>query len=1075
MSSSTSTRLFRLHYLAGAVAMLATSLRPVAAQIVAAPPTPPMAMPPLPTGLKVAHGSATLNHTTNAAGGSQLNIHTSAKAVLDWQQFSIGAGNGVHFQQPSPQSQVLNRVVGQDPSHILGNLSSNGKVWLINPNGVLFGQNARVDVGGLVASSLSLKLPDWLAGNPTLSAGNGGTNPGSVVNHGSIRTAFGGHIFLAAPVVANTGQLHAPGGQVALLGATSVELADTALPHMAFKVNAPSGSATQSGHISAHQIDVHASVINQQGLTQATSLGTDANGQVVLKATDTATIQGTISADNPAGQGGNIDITASRISVGQPAHLSASGSTQGGRIVLWGDAQTSVHGTLTARGGTGQGGFIETSTHGQLDITRAPDAGSTSGKPGTWLIDPHNITIQASGSDTNVNGGPPPASIGTTADSAIVTTGTITTALNLGTSVTIATSAAGLQAGDITVVSPISVTTLASGSTASLTLSAHNNININQPITASAGGGKLDLNLNANGGGGAGKTTIGASGSVNTNGGNIVSATNLSMNGGTVVAGALTGTGNVLASSGSSTLTVDAMGMGIEVAAYSTLNLGKGLDVSSPIAVNGGSLNVPAGQTLTASGGISSTGGSLGGGGTFVIPVLQTLLKTGTGDLGVGANTTVNNAGTLEWTDGSYGLNMSSTSVLNSTGVVQFSGATTSYLSPYGTFNLSGVLQNSGAGTLHVNNGTLNATSLAVTQSGTGGINLNPTTATYTGTTTLSGSNIAFNGGTHNINGPLTLSGAGTGLNVRAGTVNLSQGASYTQPISLTSGSTLNVPAGQTLTASGGMTTTGGVLRGGGTFVIPLGQTLTKTGFYALEVGANTTLSSAGTVDLVGSSNYGIILSSTGAVFNSTGTLRYGGSVNYTGLYSSNYNAGTFNLSGALENTGSGTISFFGGALNTTDLNVTQSGTGGFSITSPVATYSGTTTLNGGNLTFSGGVHHINGPLAFAGTTALNFSGGTVNLSQGASYTQPVNLTGGTLNVPAGQTLTASGGMTSTGGTLGGGGSFVIPAGQTLSKTGAVSLYVGANTTLNSAGTIDLADSASTSVASPAKCRRGRV
>ena len=89
--------------------------------------------------------------------GQQMTVTNSANSILNWQSFSIGADNGVHFAQPDAASKVLNRVVGNDPSAILGSLSSNGGVWLLNPNGVLFGQGARVDVGGLVTSTLRLQ------------------------------------------------------------------------------------------------------------------------------------------------------------------------------------------------------------------------------------------------------------------------------------------------------------------------------------------------------------------------------------------------------------------------------------------------------------------------------------------------------------------------------------------------------------------------------------------------------------------------------------------------------------------------------------------------------------------------------------------------------------------------------------------------------------------------------------------------------------------------------------------------------------------------------------------------------
>ena len=107
----------------------------------------------------VVNGQATFN-----AAGNTLTITNTPGAVINWQSFSIGASEITKFQQQSASSAVLNRVVGADPSSILGQLQSNGKVFLINPNGIVFGQGARIDVGGLVASTANITTADFVAG-----------------------------------------------------------------------------------------------------------------------------------------------------------------------------------------------------------------------------------------------------------------------------------------------------------------------------------------------------------------------------------------------------------------------------------------------------------------------------------------------------------------------------------------------------------------------------------------------------------------------------------------------------------------------------------------------------------------------------------------------------------------------------------------------------------------------------------------------------------------------------------------------------------------------------------------------
>jgi filamentous hemagglutinin family protein len=114
----------------------------------------------LPSGMNTVAGQV----SARTVGGT-LTVNNSPNAIINWNSFSIGAGNAVRFEQAGASSKVLNRVTGNDPSAILGSLSSNGRVWLLNPNGVLFGQSARVDVAGLVTSTLNLNNADWLAGN----------------------------------------------------------------------------------------------------------------------------------------------------------------------------------------------------------------------------------------------------------------------------------------------------------------------------------------------------------------------------------------------------------------------------------------------------------------------------------------------------------------------------------------------------------------------------------------------------------------------------------------------------------------------------------------------------------------------------------------------------------------------------------------------------------------------------------------------------------------------------------------------------------------------------------------------
>ncbi|MEJ0069797.1 MAG: filamentous hemagglutinin N-terminal domain-containing protein [Pseudomonadota bacterium] len=165
----------------------------------------------------VVGGSATIVQTSP----SQLTINQSSeRAIINWQSFSIGVGERAVFQQPSSASVALNRVTGVDPSVILGQLSANGHIILINPNGILFGAGSRVDVSSLIATTTNIRNDDFLAGNYNFSSPSSSPTA-TVVNQGTINVSAGGLAALVAPGVENSGVINAHLGKVALAAANS--------------------------------------------------------------------------------------------------------------------------------------------------------------------------------------------------------------------------------------------------------------------------------------------------------------------------------------------------------------------------------------------------------------------------------------------------------------------------------------------------------------------------------------------------------------------------------------------------------------------------------------------------------------------------------------------------------------------------------------------------------------------------------------------------------------------------------------------------------------------------------------
>src|SRR6185503_4994394 len=135
----------------------------------------------LPTGGRVVAGQAAISQ----AGAALTIQQNTARAAIDWQTFNIGASAAVVFSQPSASAIALNRVLGADPSQIFGRLSANGRVFLTNPNGILFAPGAQVDVGGLLASTLSMSTDDFMSGRYLLRGDGGG---GAIANYGTLRS-----------------------------------------------------------------------------------------------------------------------------------------------------------------------------------------------------------------------------------------------------------------------------------------------------------------------------------------------------------------------------------------------------------------------------------------------------------------------------------------------------------------------------------------------------------------------------------------------------------------------------------------------------------------------------------------------------------------------------------------------------------------------------------------------------------------------------------------------------------------------------------------------------------------------
>lgn len=308
----------------------------------------------LPSGATVVSGDAGFQTSTD--GRHMVIDQQSHKLITNWNEFSVRADERVSFHQPGQDAVALNRVIGRNGSDIQGRIDANGKVFLVNPNGVVFGKSAQVNVGGLVASTLDLADRDFLAGNYQFSGDSGAT----VSNAGSLQASEGGSIALLGARVSNDGVIQAQLGDVALGAGQGINLnfdgdgllnlqvdkgSVDALAHNGGLIRADGGQVLMSARSADSLLKT---VVNNQGTLEARTLRS-AEGRIVLD----------------GGKQGTVRVAGKQ-------DASAIGGGNGGLVL-------------------NQGANVEIQRTAQVD-TRA-DQGAT----GTWRILSHEVSVAAVG------------------------------------------------------------------------------------------------------------------------------------------------------------------------------------------------------------------------------------------------------------------------------------------------------------------------------------------------------------------------------------------------------------------------------------------------------------------------------------------------------------------------------------------------------------------------------------------------------------------------------------------------------------------------------------------------------
>lgn len=328
-----------------------------------------------PLGEQVAAGMATV---VRDAVTTQIDQVTD-RAIVNWQSFNVGPDEFVIFNQPSASAVVLNRVVGGAPSGIDGSLMANGRVFLVNPQGILFGQSAQVDVGALVASTLEIADNNFLEDQYVFSS----EGPGEAINLGRIEAADGGFVALISRRVTNGGLIRAQLGEVLLAsgsavtldigdsGLVSYQIDEAALGELDDVANLDTGQIIADGGrvILAASVanSLAATVVNQSGLVRAQSIGEGPAGEILLSARGgniDARFGDTTTLSEDASSGGNILIGASAVEVSEGSE-GVGGTVRLGVVSAHGDLTVSADHLLQLSGDLRAEGNIELTSRGE--------------------------------------------------------------------------------------------------------------------------------------------------------------------------------------------------------------------------------------------------------------------------------------------------------------------------------------------------------------------------------------------------------------------------------------------------------------------------------------------------------------------------------------------------------------------------------------------------------------------------------------------------------------------------------------------------------------------------------------
>ncbi len=303
-------------------------------------------------------------------------------AITTWDSFDVQANEHVNIEQPSTQSNLVNIIDSADPSLILGQINANGNLVLLNKNGIVFGETARVDVNGIVASTSSMReehYNDFIT-HGTVKLDDLGENDGFIINNGHINAQQAGLVGMVAPHVENNGLITAHLGRVHLASGEigTLDFFGDGLLEVSVGSDLPTQSVINTGTIKANggviALNAQAgkeiidSLIIASGELHAPSFAQE-SGKIIIygeganavkdnqttqknikTGTSTILVNGHINAAGQAERqtGGQVEILGDEIAVLDNGVIDVSGEHNAGSIKIGGDYLGKGH-TPTAR------------------------------------------------------------------------------------------------------------------------------------------------------------------------------------------------------------------------------------------------------------------------------------------------------------------------------------------------------------------------------------------------------------------------------------------------------------------------------------------------------------------------------------------------------------------------------------------------------------------------------------------------------------------------------------------------------------------------------------------------------